>query len=59
MQTNPSELPYLTDDALVEVVQTEHVSIGRKALRELVNRHDSATAADMLDCPIHRVEELV
>lgn len=57
--TNPAEFPRLTDEALVEIVQDEPAHVGRQALEVLVDRHSVAEAAELLDVPPERVEELL
>ena len=57
--TNPAEYPRLTDEALVEIVREEHARHGRRALEVLVDRHSVTEAAELLDCPPERVEELL
>lgn len=56
---NPAEYPRLTDDALVDIVQNEHVRKGRIALEVLVDRHSIPEAAELLDVPPERVEEML
>lgn len=57
--TNPSEFPQLTDEALVDIVKNEHARLGRQALQVLVDRNGTAGAADLLDVPTDRVEEML
>lgn len=57
--TNPAEFPRLTDEALVDIVQEAHARKGRQALEVLVDRHSVAEAAELLDVPPERVEELL
>lgn len=57
--TNPAEYPRLTDEALVDIVQEEHARKGRQALQVLVDRHSVPEAAELLDVPPKRVEEML
>jgi len=57
--SNPAGYPLLTDEALVEIVREEHARKGRQALKVLVDRHSVAEAADMLDVPPVRIEDLL
>lgn len=56
---NDQEIPHLTDEALVEIVQEEHWTSGKKALQELVDRNDVETAAEMVGTDKFRVKEIL
>lgn len=54
--TDPRELPHLTDDALVEIVEDEVARSGRRAINELVKRHGVKETAELLDCPTEALQ---
>ena len=57
--SNPAEYPRLTDEALVEIVKTDDSFHGHQALELLVDRNGVNEAAELLDCPPERVEEIL
>jgi hypothetical protein len=57
--TNPAEYPRLTDEALVEIVETENDTYGHQALELLVDRNGVNKTAELLDCSVERVEEIL
>lgn len=54
--SNPAEYPNLTDDALVQIVEEEHVRKGLQAVQTLIDRRGFFETAELLDVPPENLE---